>query len=49
MSVERTGRRTGLPYKVRWNHAGVHHARGVATAAACEKVRPEGQGPEGGR
>ena len=37
MSVERTGSRSGLPYKVRWKHAGVHHARRFATAAAAEK------------
>jgi hypothetical protein len=37
MSVERTGSRTGLPYKVRWKHAGVHHARRFATASAAEK------------
>ena len=37
MSVERTGSRNGLPYKVRWKHAGVHHARRFATATAAEK------------
>jgi site-specific recombinase XerD len=37
MSVEKTGSRTGLPYKVRWLHDGVHHARRFATAAAAEK------------
>ena len=37
MSVEKTGSRAGLPYKVRWKHAGVHHARRFATASAAEK------------
>src|SRR3954469_24152127 len=37
MSLERTGSRTGLPYKVRWKHAGVHRARRFATAAAADK------------
>src|SRR4051812_48744374 len=37
MSVERTGSRNGLPYKVRWLHAGVHRARRFATAAAAER------------
>lgn len=37
MSVERTGSRTGLPYKVRWMHAGVHHARRFATAGAAAR------------
>ena len=37
MSVERTGSRNGLPYKVRWKRAGVHHARRFATATAAEK------------
>jgi site-specific recombinase XerD len=37
MSVEKTGSRTGLPYKVRWLHDGVHHARRFATAAAAAK------------
>src|SRR3954471_19602566 len=37
MSVERTGSRNGLPYKVRWLHDGVHRARRFATAAAAEK------------
>lgn len=37
MSVERTGSRTSLPYKVRWKHAGVHHARRFATQKAAEK------------
>ena len=37
MSVERTGSRRGLPYKVRWKHAGVHHARRFATASAAER------------
>jgi hypothetical protein len=37
VSVERTGSRKGLPYKVRWVHAGVHHARRFATASAAEK------------
>jgi hypothetical protein len=37
VSVERTGSRTGLPYKVRWKHAGVHHARRFATAGAAAR------------
>jgi site-specific recombinase XerD len=37
VSVERTGSRRGLPYKVRWKHAGVHHARRFATASAAER------------
>ena len=37
MSVEKTGSRKGLPYKVRWKHAGVHHARRFATATAAER------------
>ena len=37
MSVERTGSQKGLPYKVRWKHAGVHHARRFATARAAER------------
>jgi hypothetical protein len=37
MSVEKTGSRAGLPYKVRWLHDGVHRARRFATAAAAEK------------
>jgi hypothetical protein len=37
VSVERTGSRNGLPYKVRPKHAGVHHARRFATATAAEK------------
>jgi hypothetical protein len=37
VSVEKTGSRTGLPYKVRWKHAGVHHARRFATAGAAAK------------
>jgi hypothetical protein len=37
MSVERTNSRAGLPYKVRWRHAGVNHARRFATAKAAAK------------
>lgn len=37
MSVEKTGSRNGLPYKVRWKHAGVHHARRFATSTAAER------------
>jgi site-specific recombinase XerC len=37
VSIEKTGSRAGLPYKVRWKHAGVHHARRFATASAAEK------------
>jgi site-specific recombinase XerC len=37
VSVEKTGSRKGLPYKVRWKHAGVHHARRFATATAAER------------
>jgi aminoglycoside phosphotransferase (APT) family kinase protein len=37
MSVEKTGSRAGLPYKVRWLHDGVHRARRFATAAAADK------------
>ena len=37
MSVEKTNSRSGLPYKVRWKHAGVHHARRFATLKAAER------------
>ena len=36
MSVERTESRTGVTYKVRWRHAGVHRARRFTTLKAAE-------------
>jgi len=37
MSVEKTESRTGVTYKVRWRHAGVHHARRFTTLKAAER------------
>lgn len=37
MSVEKTESRTSVTYKVRWKHAGVHHARRFATLRAAER------------
>ena len=37
MSVEKTESRTGVTYKVRWRHAGVHRARRFTTLKAAER------------